>query len=97
MNDEEKREAFALREIKNRIYGDRPTVEQIEKYFDKLAPLQQLVLTRRYGLFGSEVKTLREVGEEIGRSYERARQRQRKAEQQIIRWIIWEELDSVQN
>lgn len=61
--------------------------EQISKWLDKLSPKHKDVLICRYGLQGTEPKTLDQTGSEVGLTRERVRQIQTEALKILKKYI----------
>ncbi len=60
-------------------YEDSERQETLAAALERLAPREQAVITRRYGLDGSAPQTLAEIGKSLGLSKERARQIEEQA------------------
>jgi len=58
---------------------DRQMIEQVRQVLGELSPMELDILRRRFGLEGSEERTLEEIGHDYALSRERIRQLQEKA------------------
>lgn len=72
---------------------DSDLMSNMEQWIDRLTPIQQAVICRRFGLRGHEAGTLESVGNEVGLTREKVRQTQVEALRSLRRRLASEGLE----
>ncbi|WP_457681371.1 sigma-70 family RNA polymerase sigma factor [Thermovibrio sp.] len=67
--------------------------QSIQEMLEQLTPQEKKIITMRFGLDGSEPKTLREIGEKLGISRERVRQLETRAKKKMREYALRKKLN----
>jgi len=79
-------------EVEERVVKEE-LKQSIQEMLEQLTPQEKRIIIMRFGLDGSEPKTLREIGEKLGISRERVRQLETRAKKKMKEYALRKKLN----